>query len=194
MKEPKTGKLYCVNCNAYVLTEAEYEAAQAESKKNAPVAPSAATPTSTTPQTDTKSTPQVIAITQTPPTSLQSAPVSRDTSAPSSSSQSKNFSSRSDTNMGTLAPMRDFGYIPSTTRPSHATDETGGPSPNLRAYVSDVACNAILTLTARLEDLTSQCASNTMSPDQATVTFRLMAECANALATVQRMASESNRL
>lgn len=46
MKEPKTGRLFCVNCNLFAVTEAEYAEIQAKKAKEAQNSPS--TPTQNT--------------------------------------------------------------------------------------------------------------------------------------------------
>ena len=196
MKEPKTGKLFCVNCNVYVVPEAEYEAAkaaQAVSQNKATPAQEAPSSTAVEPEKPSNLSIQPYTSASSPVTSKQVA----EELVPAKVSPSTQHSAPS----ASVPVHREHVQLPhvsshgasSAAASSTLPHEAGSPAASAHAYAFNVAHNALMTLALKLEELTELCRSTTLSSDQMRSNFAAMTDCANALGVVHRTALEMDR-
>lgn len=193
MKEPKTGKLFCVNCNVYVVSEAEYEAAQAAAKQTAPPA-TITSNSSAAPTNIDSSLVRALSSVETPPApSTATVQEERDAKLPAPTQQPL-------LSLSSHPVHREHVQVPHiSTHPAQSSSthrhkhELDADAPSAHAYVSRVTHNALIALAQKLEELSSQCQNSSLNPEQALVKFRMLAECANALGAVQRTSSELDR-
>ena len=76
-----------------------------------------------------------------------------------------------------------------TTQPPHShphKHEVDAAVVSAHEYVSRVTHGALIVIAQKLDELSTQCKSNSFSAEQTLVNFRLLTECANALSAVQR--------
>lgn len=187
MKEPKTARLFCVNCNMYAITEEEYEAMKA--KAPAPAAPTVPAP-SAVPQ---------------PTTTTSNATSSSDTkaptvnSAPSANQAPKSADARPSSLNFTPASFEAFA-LPPAPKPSESApapvQQSQRPASQAQAALFErsrvAALRTIEVITERMENLNRELEKCGINWEYATKVLAQQEQCASALVTYRNMCIAMN--
>jgi uncharacterized Zn finger protein (UPF0148 family) len=186
MREPKTAKLFCVNCNMYVITEAEYEA----SKSAAATASSNASQTAGTSTVESHKpvheVPTISAATSTSTTGTSSSvPLSGSSFAPQTAPTSS-------------ATHQKVNSAHSTEKEIPSTTNTGGPSTisippaamSMESQPGPAIKKALNLLTVQMELTNSRLQTTASSFEESLQILGWYEQCAQTMMTLKRAGHE----
>lgn len=170
LKEPKTAKRFCVNCNVYVVTEEEYEASQLASESQASVKSTPAS-TSATSSNTLSSIGNAVSNTNSPTSQTSAAQSSNPTSKPAQTASTSSIPATSNQNIGRATERAD-PHANDRNEPAWNPEALDGANP------ADALREAMEVLTETMKKMNSELKSADVGLDSTRTMISNLGQCA----------------